>query len=237
MKKRILITIIILALIGTIIYYYFAAKIEYSNNIYVQEKVNSASYGELYSYYFQQKLLTNERPIVGLESSPLMFSVIVDFYSENMKSFFDNRLDWMKLSYVDTGDAKINFKYYITQEEYEQKKGRFIYAFISHCYTELGGKDLYGFTYDLILADKDNLEDMLSVAEKHGYSKGLMSACMTKTPPGNIYEDSLESELYRFVAPSVQISIEGEGSIAIYPGTSFNAINTTIRSKQISIGI
>jgi len=237
MKKSLVILLIILILIGTGIYYFFAVKIEYSKNKLVQENYNSGNYGEIYSYYFVQKPMIENRPIVGDESAPLTFTVITDFYSPTMKQFFDEKLSWLKEGYVDNGAAKIKFKYYITEEEYNEKKGRFIYGYVSYCYTKLGGKNQYDLIYDLLSVEKDNIEEIYAVTNKNGISKSLIQACMTQEPPKTLYEDMLETKSYRIVAPSTQISIEGEDSTPIYVGTSSQNINNTIRSKQIRIGI
>ena len=136
MKTWSIIVICFLFVFGAIGYYAFAAKFEYARNSYVQEQYKAGNAGGVLDFYFNGDPIIESRRFVG-NDTPVTMIVVTDFLSGASASFFNDLFPQIKEQFIDSGQARLYEKYYITRQEYDQKKGRFIYAVAALCFEDL----------------------------------------------------------------------------------------------------
>jgi hypothetical protein len=234
MRKSIFGLIIICLLIAPLIYFRIAVKREYDRNSVFQENYLNKDFQEIYRTYVVTKPEITNRAYLGKEKAPLTIIVVVDFASNLSKKFYYEKVPEIIGLYVEPGYARLYHKYHILADEFNEKKGRFIYANAVQCYAELGGKELEEFHKGLFNTSEEKIP---ALADKFGILTKDFTDCLEKDSFEALYEDMMETRMYRIQGPSVQIGIDERDYTVLFGNPSIVQINKTIRMKQIKIGI
>ncbi|HJX05924.1 MAG TPA: thioredoxin domain-containing protein [Candidatus Nanoarchaeia archaeon] len=239
MKKNISVVIIICLLLAPLIYFGIAVKREYDRNSVFQENYLNKDYQAMYNTYLITKPEITNRAYLGNEKAPLTIIVVVDFASDLSKKFYYEKVPEIIGLYVEPGYAKLYHKYPLTQDEFNEKRGRFIYANAVQCYTKLGGKELEEFHKELFNITEDNTieEKILALSDKFGVLTKEFTDCLEKESFEALYEDMMETRMYRIQGPSIQLGIGESDYTVLFGNPSISQINKTIRTKQVKIGI
>jgi len=233
MKKFLMILILAIFLLGSITYFFFAYNIEYNRNPLIKESIDKNDLSGLYKYYVSGTPLIDGRPYTGNQSPITMISVI-DFNSEESKLQHNTIINEIIKNFVNTNQAKIYYKYYVTEADAKQNSERYQKVKAAYCYNYIKGQQSYEYNEALYSA---NISELASLSEKYGTNKEIMQNCLDKKEFIELKEDTAESELYRIESPSIHTGINGEENTILYGIPSATLINRTIRQKQISLGI
>lgn len=179
----------------------------------LNEYLREGDASSLLNYFVTKNVLLEEKPFYG--SGQISMIVVVDFYSLDSKEFYSK----MQSVY---SDEKLYHKYFMTKEEYESKTGRYLFAIASECNIQ-EGKNI--FEYNLRLHD-------LGITGKN--ADVIPDDCIINS--NSIYYDMIESETYRIIAPSLQISIEGQNNENIIGNQDFDKIQKALINTKIRIG-
>jgi len=234
MKKTTISMIIIIFVLASIIYYVIALRMEYNRNQVFKEDYDNKDFRNMYSFFVLNNPLLSNRYYLGKENASITLVVVIDFKSGVGKKFYYEKVPEIKKLYVDPGYAKLYYKYYVTQDEFNRKKGRFIYAQAVQCYTKLYGRATEKFHKALFNTTEQNislLADTFAIPIKD------FEECMNKSSFRVIQEDMIETMMFRIQGPSIQIGIDGRDNTVLYGNPSISRINRTIRLKEIKIGI
>ncbi|KYK25719.1 hypothetical protein AYK26_01750 [Euryarchaeota archaeon SM23-78] len=238
MNKKVITGVIVLLILASIIYYGIVLVLEYNSNLVLKESYENKDFNKMYNFFVLNNPLISDRTYLGGKSSPVTLMVVVDFESDTSKKFYYEKIPRIKELYIDSGQAKLYHKYYITPEEFDTKKGRFIYASAVQCYLGLGGEEIVEFHKTLFeTAEKD----ILALTNSFVISREDFEECMNKNINNNpykvIYEDMLETKMFKIQGPSIHIGIDGRDNTVLFGNPSISLINRSIRQKQIRLGI
>jgi hypothetical protein len=214
----------ILLFVAALLYYGIAFTIEY-------ERAPLDNRIEFAERYLDQEAHIVGRSFVGSPEAPITIIYVVDFLSEEGEEHYTQVVEELSETYIAWNQAKLFHKWYVTEEEYEQKRGRFKYAVAASCY-KLNGEDPIGFHRALLNSSE---EELPLLTERFGLDE-TYNKCL-ESIPADVTEDMFETRLYRIVGPSMHIGL-AEGNYEILQGTPTMArINRSIRTQQVRIGI
>lgn len=204
---------IILLMLLSITFLFFIFMGVNSPEPLLNEFVKTGDTSSLVNYFVAKNVLLEEKPYYG--DGEISMIVVIDFFSLDSKEFYSK----IKSIY---SDQKLYHKYFITKEEYESKSGRYLFAIASECNIQQGKNP---FDYNL------NLHDLAIAGKKADIP---ISNC--KPNLKGIYYDMIESETYRIIAPSLQISIEGQNDENIVGNQDLDKIQKALINTKIRIG-
>lgn len=234
MRRGVLAGLIILVMLGVLVYAGIGIWLEYNSNMLTRKAFDERDVRELYAFYIDDAPVYYKRPVWGNSEAPITIIAVIDLASEDNREFYQEMMPLLEAYYINTGEAKLFHRYHLPEEEYVQKKARFIYAKSALCYTQTGGDDLIGFHGILFDAD---VPDIPGKAQAFGADKQDFIDCMNGEGIPALAEDMRDTELYRMWSPSLQIYLL-EDDPTVLPGVStLDRLNRTIRFKQIRIGI
>ena len=219
------VVVIVLALAAPIVF-----LVDAGTGYLADARLLAASENVLDTYLVTEPRLAHF-PFVGEEEAPITLVIVVDPLRKASKEQYTKIVPFL-MKYVETGQARLYHKHYVAEQDFKEKKGRFIYAAAASCYARLDGQDHIAWHYGLF---KTGPEELDSLATSFGLSEAFAD-CMHTFPPG-VYEEMLETRLFRIRSPSIQVGIEGQDPTILYGVPSPTKINRTIRSKQVTFGI
>lgn len=228
--KRIFLVLLLLG-VGVLLYYGIGAGIDYQRNVQLLAPGEGSLHG-LYDLYLRQNIILRDRAFLGEESAPVTITAIVDFTSESNREYYNEIIPLLEKHYVETGQAKLYHKHYVTREEYVEKRGRFKYARAVACYSEAGGAEPIAFHQALFAVTE---EEIPGLAQEFGLGEDFTS-CL-ESVPSTVYEDMLETRLFRIRSPSLHVGLNEQEYTILTGRQSMAQINQTIRSKQVTLGI
>lgn len=226
MKKAAIVALLILAFILSVAYYTYAGISEYKQNKIASKYYDQKQYGELYDFYFDPQPSIAQRHFTGSPDASVTVAAVIDPLAQQSRDFLNTTIAHIERAYVETGQIKLYFKYYMTEEEYVEKRGRFIYGAAGQCYN---GTDSVAFHQELLATEETAIPALL---KKHGLPENPLECSSDDL----LYEDMTESHLFRIVSPSVHISINGTGDAALV-NPSVERLDSELKFTLISLGI
>ena len=252
MKRWALIILACLLLCASILYYLLAARFEYNTNAYVKEQYTKGNTQALYDFYFSGDPLLEARPVflnASLASPAVTMIVVTDFLSTQNRVFYEQLFPQIRSRFLDPGQAAVYEKYYIPRQEYEQQTGRFMYVVAAFCIgqdTNVTPEQFEQFHLQLFLLQNatngtvPSPDTFADIAVRLGIPKYQFLQCIDasrKDPPRAIYEDMLETDLFRIESPSLLVGIGGLDNIVLIGIPSMAQVTSAMREKQINLGI
>jgi hypothetical protein len=247
MKRKILYALIGITLGLSAVFLVLSLRYEYQTNTYVHTQIEKKDYQRIYQFYAAADPLINSANMEGNASAPITIITVLDFMNPSSESLYTGVLSEIRKQYVETGQVRLYYKYYLTREEFNEKKGRFIYVAAVRCYTSLGGTNLAAVQRELFsiasVETKGGVSEairnalILALTTVNGVDKDHMNSCILNSSDESIANDVLEAEQFRIQSPSVHIGIDGQNNIVFVGDPSFNQIHRAIRQKQIALGI
>jgi protein-disulfide isomerase len=235
MRKRItMIIMLCIVLIAFAVYLSFSLKITSDKNQLFKKNYEQGDVQGVYSALFLQSPAIHNRPYIGFENAPLTIIVIVDFQSELSKKFYEEKMPEILNNYINTGQAKLYHKYYISREELEGRKGRFIYASASRCYNEFAFNNTIEFNKALFSTPESSIE---ALAEEYSIPKEAFISCINNNTFQSLYEDMLETDQFSVQSPSIYLGVNGQDNTLLLGNPSTELIQKRMRVKQIKVGI
>ncbi len=194
--------------------------------------------------FFQSPDIDGRLPL-GKESAPLTIIIVIDFNSQSAKSFYDDKADWLKTAYADTGEARIYHKFILGRDEVDRKEGRYLYALASLCIAAQGtGADAIGFNKALLATKESHMmleeEGLIALAGKSGADQPAFRQCLQHPPEKSfkeLYIDLLESERFKMWSPSIVIGVDGGDEETIFGDADKEFISKRMKFRQIRVGI
>ena len=230
MKKITLLTLIFIAIIIiVIIYAYFAVQTEKTRN----PLLNESTAEETYQLYVTNNPLVKNRLTEGSEEAKVTITAILDLESESSKQFYEETIKKIREEYIKTGQVKLNYKYYVTKQDKEEKTDRYIKAKAIYCYTESKGTNITQIHQKIMYSKNTNTIEINKL--NMNYNQYLN--CIENQEPKQLTEDIIESEQYRIQAPSLIIGINNQDTTVLYGQPTDEILRRTIRNQQIKMGI
>jgi hypothetical protein len=221
----------LLAFVAVAIYLPVAGWYEYHRSPLLRENLARSDYAAVYDLYTGRLLTGANRSAEGDPATGVTIVAVVDFTSAANKAFYDARMPEIEKMYVETGQARLYHRYYLPQDELEQRKGRFIYAAAATCFSAAGGHGIVSFNQALFNATP---EEVGALAARFNLSPSF-EACLAD-PPRSLAEDSFETERFRISAPSLRIGVELVGETVLVGSPSMDRIGSAVKAKQITLG-
>jgi hypothetical protein len=240
MKRKTIIISVIIILAALIIFFVAAIKINYSQNELFKQSLDSKDLQGMYDSVFFQSPAIGGRPYIGNEKAPLTLISVIDFQAGLDKTFYWEKMQWLKDSYVDNNTARIYYKYIITKDELLGRKGEFIKALASYCHDEQRMNDTLDFNNALFDAKEEDgqalIQNIYLFADNFSLDKPEFEGCMNSTPKA-LVQDVVETMKFRIRSPSLIIGIDGKDNEEILGNPSYETMTKRIRLKQIKVGI
>jgi hypothetical protein len=253
MRTRFVILSMIALLVLTAVYLFFAIRFEYSSNEYVHARYDAQDTRALADFYVAGTPLLGDRPYVGSSDAAVSMIAVVDFLSPESRTAYRNLLGTLSQNTSRLGSLRLYHKFYLPREDYDEKKGRFIYATAVRCIEQFDSNQTVAFILALmdyldnesVQIDERNgpsLQDLASLAVSYGFAappggQASLLACLSSSQFESITQDMVETELFRIKSPSIIIGILGKSNTVIVGTPSAERIWRIIRQKQIMIGI
>ncbi len=215
------ISILAILAVASLIYFVGAAQ-----QSFITDARQLAGNRSLANQLVSSDLVLGTRSFLGAREAPITLVVVVDFFSNTSKEDYFATVPFLMREYVESGEARLYHKYYLPEDDYNGKKGRFKYALLASCYD---GDDRAGFNEALFTAREDELD---ALAREHHVPEDCL-----RSVPETLYEDMLETRLFRLLSPSLHIAIDGRDATVLMGIPSPERINQTIRRKQVTLGI
>lgn len=229
MKTKTTVILAISVFIVAVVYIVYAGIIEYQKNPLLSEN----NLDQSYQIYFTGNPLIDERLYEGQENAPISIVAIIDTTSESSKQFYETTIKTIRDTYVDDGQVKIYYKYYITEEDISLETDRYIKTKNIYCYKEAEGKNIQQIHQKTILENNIKTIDTENLDIK--YEK--FRTCINEPETQQMIEDMVESIQYRIQAPSLIIGINGQDNVVLYGQPTDEILRSTIRNQQIKLGI
>jgi len=234
-KKKIMVIMMLCILaIGFIAFAAVSISINSGKNQLFKSSYEQGDLQGAYSAMFFQSPAIENRPYIGFEDAPLTMIVVIDFKSELSKEFYQEKMGELEQIYINTGQARLYHKYYISREELEDRKGRFIYASASRCYNQLTFNKTIEFNQALFNTPESQIG---ALAEQFGLPRGAFTNCMKDSQFQSLYEDMLETEQFTVQSPSIYLGVDGNDNNLLIGNPSLDLIKKRMRLKQIKVGI
>jgi hypothetical protein len=234
MKRK---TIILSAIIPALLILLSIAviKMTYGQNYLFRQSYDAKDWKGIYESISFQSPAIEERPYVGSDKAPLTIIFALDFQSGLAKTFYFEKMEWLKNTYVNN-TARLYHKYIITRDDWQGRKGGFIKALASYCHDKQSLNDTLDFNKALFDAKVEGIEGLYALAENFSLDKAAFNACMNSTPKA-LTEDMVETEKFLLQSPSLIVGVNGQDNDVIYGNPSYETITKRIRLKQIKVGI
>lgn len=224
-----LIIIFIALFILVIGYVYFAIQTEKSRN----PLINESNLEETYQLYVTSNPLTENRLIEGQNSAQITIISVLDLNSNESNKFYQETIKQIREEYIKTGQVKIQYKYYITNQDKSEQTDRYLKAKAIYCYTQSNGKNITEIHNKIMY--KDNINTIEVNELNMNYEKYF--DCIRNQEPKQLIQDIIETEQFRIEAPSLIIGINGKDNTRLYGQPSEDILRRTIRNQQIKLGI
>ena len=227
MKKKIVITALILLFVSAVSYHIFAIKSEINKNVLLEKQYQSGDFSKTYLFYVSQEIVVEDRPAVG--TNPVTMIYVVDFTSQASKEALQNTLNTIQENYGTEKDFTRMYKYLISKEEYQEKSGKYLYAIASQCMLRNQLPDVDQKILLLFDLTESEIANMLTEQNLS------LNECI-KTEDVTLYEDMIQTTTYRMYSPSIYIGVNGRQNTVLYGDPVKEKLLKRIREKQIAIG-
>jgi hypothetical protein len=231
MKRSHAFLILAALLIAATLYYVLAVRFEYGRNQMLQQNLAQKDYTGIYNFYVANRLVLGNRSAIGNPEAMVTIVAVVDFLSNASRDEYAAAIPEIKRLYLDTGQARLLHKYYLTEEELQQKTGRFKYAAAAICFP--ASQDAVLFHQALFTTPPDRIEELV---REQNLSEPTFSDCEAGAA-AMLAEDAFETDTFRVMSPSLRIGIQEQDETVLVGNPAFARINRTIREKQVTIGI
>jgi hypothetical protein len=213
----------VIMLISSITFIAWDLNREIPNEPIFAEKVLEGNYLEAAEFIITKTSPNINKPSVG--EGDILISIGLDWLDKESSLELINTLDSMGVF-----KNRIEVKNYLTKQEYDEEKGRFIYALSYSCYIREGGDNPKEFITEAL---ESLPNELVKVAANNDIS---ILECLRDGDKGELRQDMLETETLRLLAPSTQISINGNNPTMIIGIPEIEQFNNRIRNTQIRIG-
>ncbi|MBU0614888.1 MAG: thioredoxin domain-containing protein [Nanoarchaeota archaeon] len=115
-------------------------------------------------------------PFLGSENASVTFIAYLDIESQDSADFFNEDFQKIREEFINTQKIKYYQKHYITEEDYQQKTGRYRYVKTFLCVAKLDPEIYYDFYFDA-LTTKQGPEYYL---DKYNISTEEMDNCISQ---------------------------------------------------------
>lgn len=234
MKKKAIISIIVLIAIASIIYYLIDFQLELGKNDIAKDNFDQKNYVETFQAISLNSPEISEIKYEGYESAPLSIIFVADLNSRQSNEFYKNIFPELHKKYVQTGQAKLYHKYIISKEELDSKIGVYSKIQAARCFANLSTNST--ITFQIILAQATG-NDFSSLAKSQGVDIEEFRTCISTKEFKSNYLDMLETEQFIITSPSIYLGVNGGDNTIMHGTPSLENIYKKMRLKEIKVGL
>ena len=208
----------------------------YASNPIIQQNISSFNIGYVYDFYVSSTPTIDGRSYYGGKNASITIIAFMDIGSESSKYFIREMLPQIEHDYINTGEAKIYFKNYITAQDFHDKNERFLYAEALSCIESEKKESYYQFYFDLF--GINGTKEFKNLLDKNKTSHGRFDACIKKQDYKNILIDMYETENFGIIGatPRFYIGLDGRDNSVIEGVPTYAKFKRAIKEYEVTIG-
>lgn len=218
MKRALLIALFVTIAVASTASGWYVLRAELADNP-VAQRAGSFSLDTIRVYSASQADSTKR---AGIGEGALSAIFVIDFESAASEAYYEQNVQWLLDQYGSNG-VRVTHQYVISEDEYRNSEGRFIYAQVAQCAVQTLGSSAPMFIQSLFTTD-----DPLAAAQAAGVP--LCEAAELAT-------DAFLTERGFLYAPSLRVGIAGQSLTTLGANDDHEAIADVVRAKFIDIGV
>ena len=209
---------------------------EYSNNPIIKQNISTLNTGYIYDFYVSANPNINGREYYGNKNASITITSFMDIDSEASRYFIKEIFPKIEQDYINTGEARIYFKNYITAQDFQDQNNRFLYAQALSCTEHSKKESYYQFYFDLFSIN--GTKELKNLVNKHNTDHGSFDACIKRQDYKNIIIDMSETENFGIsgITPRFYIGLDGRDNTVIEGVPTYTKFKRTIKEYEVTLG-